>query len=146
MSDFLMTKMGKRFIDGTMPEIADALKRIADALEENNRLLVQAEKNKTACDEEMLSLCGKYAKMHGTFPQMTDYQCETMPYFKECIRTAISSGLPLESYLHRKHEDEDATDQAAKCTADEIKKYKELLDIGVITQEEFDSHVRKNHQ
>ena len=52
-------------------------------------------------DEEMLSFCSEYAKVHGVFPRMTNYRCADFYYFKECVRTAVSSGLPLENYLQR---------------------------------------------
>jgi len=38
MPDFHETRMGRRFIEGTMPKIANALERIADALERRNDL------------------------------------------------------------------------------------------------------------
>ncbi len=34
--DFHLTVMGHRFIEGTMPRVAEALERIAKALEEHN--------------------------------------------------------------------------------------------------------------
>jgi len=33
MSDFFKTRAGMQFVQGTMPRIADALERIADAME-----------------------------------------------------------------------------------------------------------------
>jgi len=38
-----------------------------------------------------------------------------------------------------KHESTTTTVQAALSLAEEIKKFKELLDMGIITQEEFDA-------
>ena len=40
---------------------------------------------------------------------------------------------------YKNHEDDEETGNAAVSAADEIKKFKELLDMGVITQEEFDA-------
>jgi len=42
--EFFQTRMGKIFYEGTMPKIADALNRIATAIEEQN----QTEKSKAA--------------------------------------------------------------------------------------------------
>ena len=47
------------------------------------------------------------------------------------IRTCIEE--------YKNHEDEDVQDAGAVSAADEIKKFKELLDSGVISQEEFDA-------
>lgn len=46
MSDFFRTQMGQRFVEGTMPQIAKALERVAGALE--SRPLSQDEIEKMA--------------------------------------------------------------------------------------------------
>lgn len=38
MDEFFKTTMGKRFYEGTMPQIQKELKRIADAMEKANEL------------------------------------------------------------------------------------------------------------
>ena len=43
--DFYQTVMGKRFFEGTVPEIARQLKRIADALEKQNDLKKTEKRN-----------------------------------------------------------------------------------------------------
>ncbi len=37
MSDFFKTPMGKKFYEGTMPRIADALTKIAESMEEESQ-------------------------------------------------------------------------------------------------------------
>lgn len=36
--DFFKTKMGRRFYEGTMPRLVEETSRLADALEEHNKL------------------------------------------------------------------------------------------------------------
>ena len=38
MPEFFQTIMGKRFVEGTAPNIARQLERVANALEESNRI------------------------------------------------------------------------------------------------------------
>lgn len=46
--EFWQTIMGRQFFDGTVPRIAKALERIADALEEQNK---RAEQDSAAMDQ-----------------------------------------------------------------------------------------------
>ncbi len=46
--DFYETRGGRQFIDGTMPRIAKALERIADALEAQNKELIRSSETDTS--------------------------------------------------------------------------------------------------
>ena len=45
---FYETRGGRQFIDGTMPRIAKALERIADALEAQNKELIRSSETDTS--------------------------------------------------------------------------------------------------
>ena len=57
--------------------------------------------------------------------------------FAESVYTAIRDAF--NNYQEHTEELEESKGQAAISPADELKKFKELLDMGVITQEEFDA-------
>ena len=44
MSDFYQTIMGQKFFNGQLPELVRSINRLADAIEESNRLRQKEEK------------------------------------------------------------------------------------------------------
>ena len=56
MVGFHETRLGRIFLESTMPRIADALERIADALEEQKRLNQPFEDEEQTCIGDRTSL------------------------------------------------------------------------------------------
>lgn len=66
----------------------------------------------------------------------SSYNLEEMQNFQKSLRKAKDNYTPAPQYVVNNPA---PTNNAVSSVADELKKYKELLDTGIITQEDFDT-------
>ena len=101
MPDFFQTIMGKRFLEGTMPRIASALERIAEALEKNLEEPTSPKSSKTLIIDELCkpepdavrsaksAIVRDFAERHGV--PVVDIPLSESPFDWEASQVQVST-------------------------------------------------------
>lgn len=97
-------------------------------------------KNKRVCNSLKLQITFRNSPWNTVYISYIDYQTKTNgPVYKSYIQEAYDTMAALQLAIEMTQKNNETTTQPDSSDADELLKFKQLLDMGAITEEEFET-------